>query len=601
MPTPANKKQKSKKSKPKHSLKELKALGQQLLSSRSHVNNLPLLLDFISPESPPQFVLESLLSLQSFFTPLLPQLPSSSTSKTPNSDDDAEIIYFTWLRSKFDLLVSSLIDIVISPQPDHTLKEVVLDVIMDFVKVGNRGTFHSAIFHRLIHSIVYASTPVDFIMDLLVSKFFKYSDVCFFTYISLDKLARTLETKGKTENKTENSGGDIDNQSDLTESAELPIYKMHYILSHIPSINDQKENSEMWSESGIPLKVDSKDKSSKTKDKQLNSSKQANVTSTASVVKKMKVKFTKTWISFLRLPLPLDIYKEVLATMHQAVMPNMTNPLMLCDFLTRSYDIGGVVSVMALSSLFILMTKHGLEYPDFYEKLYALLVPSIFMAKHRAKFFELLDSCLRSPLLPAYLAAAFTKRLSRLSIVVPPSGGLVIIALIHNLLRRHPSINCLVHREEVNASSNSNLVAETDNVDDGHGSATTKRVGIDPFDNDESNPVKSNALGSSLWEVENLRHHYCPPVSRFVESLETDLTVTSKTTEMNIKDFSSGSYATIFGAEIRRRVKQVPLAFYKMTPTTLFSESDFSGWTFKFEEGSKKGDESSPGKRQRTA
>ncbi|CAN1805193.1 Protein NUCLEOLAR COMPLEX ASSOCIATED 4 [Linum perenne] len=325
------------------------------------------------------------------------------------------------------------------------------------------------------------------------------------------------------------------------------------------------------------------------------------VTSTASVVKKMKVKFTKTWISFLRLPLPLDIYKEVLATMHQAVMPNMTNPLMLCDFLTRSYDIGGVVSVMALSSLFILMTKHGLEYPDFYEKLYALLVPSIFMAKHRAKFFELLDSCLRSPLLPAYLAAAFTKRLSRLSIIVPPSGGLVIIALIHNLLRRHPSINCLVHREEVNASSDSNLVAETDNVDDGHGSATTKRVGIDPFDNDESNPVKSNALGSSLWEVENLRHHYCPPVSRFVESLETDLTVTSKTTEMNIKDFSSGSYATIFGAEIRRRVKQVPLAFYKMTPTTLFSESDFSGWTFKFEEGSKKGDESSPGKRQRTA
>lgn len=58
------------------------------------------------------------------------------------------------------------------------------------------------------------------------------------------------------------------------------------------------------------------------------------------------------------------------------------------DFLTKSYDIGGVVSVMALSGLFILMTKYGLEYPNFYEKLYALLIPSIFMAKHRAKFFE---------------------------------------------------------------------------------------------------------------------------------------------------------------------------------------------------------------------
>lgn len=33
--------------------------------------------------------------------------------------------------------------------------------------------------------------------------------------------------------------------------------------------------------------------------------------------------------------------------------------------------------------------------------------------------------------------------------------------------------------------------------------------------------------------------------------------------------------------QIRRRVKQVPLAFYKATPTSLFSESEFAGWTFK--------------------
>lgn len=59
---------------------------------------------------------------------------------------------------------------------------------------------------------------------------------------------------------------------------------------------------------------------------------------------------------------------------------------------------------------------------------------------------QLLDSCLKSSLLPAYLAAAFAKKLSRLSLTVPPSGSLVIIAIIHNLLRRHPSINCLVHQ-----------------------------------------------------------------------------------------------------------------------------------------------------------
>nr|GEU40209.1 nucleolar complex protein 4 homolog B [Tanacetum cinerariifolium] len=39
---------------------------------------------------------------------------------------------------------------------------------------------------------------------------------------------------------------------------------------------------------------------------------------------------------------------------------------------------------------------------------------------------ELLDSCLKSPLLPAYLVASFAKKLSRLALTVPPSGSLVI-------------------------------------------------------------------------------------------------------------------------------------------------------------------------------
>lgn len=33
--------------------------------------------------------------------------------------------------------------------------------------------------------------------------------------------------------------------------------------------------------------------------------------------------------------------------------------------------------------------------------------------------------------------------------------------------------------------------------------------------------------------------------------------------------------------QIRRRVKQVPLAFYKATPSSLFPETDFAGWSFK--------------------
>lgn len=548
----------NKKRKKKHQdLSDVRKLGQQLLSSRAHINNLPLLLNFLNPTTsyPPEFLLESLLSLQSFFTPLLPQLPSSSAKPT----EDPESIYQTWVRSKFDEFVQCLIQLsVSSTTSEEALREVVLDTLMECVKVGNAGRFHSSIYHKFIYSMVYSIEEADSLLNLLVSKYFKYIDVRYFTYISLEKLIRTLDVKECSDVRPKSE--DIENESPA-RARQLLIRNIHHVIFKIPPLEqlDEKSEYDMWNESG----VFTKEGVTERKDGKVKLCK--GVSSSVNISKKMKLKFSKAWMAFLGLPLPIDVYKEVLVTLHQAVIPYLSNPIMLCDFLTRSYDIGGVISVMALSSLFVLMTEHGLEYPNLYGKLYALLEPSIFIAKHRAKFLQLLDSCLKSPLLPAYLAASFAKKLSRLALTVPPSGGLVIIALIHNLLRRHPSINCLVHQED-----NGEMAKDVSSI----------KPGIDLFNNEETDLLKTSAMRSSLWEIDTLRHHYCPPVSRFVLSLENDLTVRSKTTEVAVKDFSSGSYATIFREEIRRRVKQVPLAFYKAIPTSLFSESDFAGWSF---------------------
>ncbi|CAN4107314.1 unnamed protein product [Withania somnifera] len=566
-----------------YSLSDLKTLGHQLLSSRAHVNNLPLLLSFITPSTRPKYALESLLSLQAFFTPLLPQLPSSTLSSS-DSQTDPHFIYLTWVRSKFDDFVQALIHITVSSHSDELLREVVLDTLMEFVKVGNGGKFHSAIYHRLLDRVVLSSLEVhDILPGLLASKYFKYIDIRYFTYISFEKLSRNIGANDISDDRRDSLDTTSVNQPE--SSLDLSVHKLYHLLSCIPPLegSDDKAEYDYWNAAGIftGKENDKGNTVKQSKDESTN----FKVSSPANIAKKMKLKFSKAWISFLRLPLPVDVYKEVLVNLHQVVIPYLSNPLMLCDFLTRSYDIGGVVSVMALSSLFVLMTQHGLEYPNFYEKLYALLEPSIFMAKHRTKFFQLLDSCLKSPLLPAYLAAAFCKKLSRLSLAVPPSGALVIVALIHNLLRRHPSINCLVHQEDGHESTKDTGAEDGD--DDSTEDTTASREissvkpGIDPFDDKQTDPLKTNAMGSSLWEVDTLCHHYCPPVSRFVLSLENDLTVRAKTTEVAIKDFSSGSYATIFGDEIRRRVKQVPLAFYTASPTMLFPESDFLGWTFK--------------------
>lgn len=40
------------------------------------------------------------------------------------------------------------------------------------------------------------------------------------------------------------------------------------------------------------------------------------------------------------------------------------------------------------------------------------------------------------------------------------------------------------------------------------------------------------------------------------------------------------SFTEVSKSQIGRRVKQVPRAFYKALPTSLFSEFDFPGWSF---------------------
>lgn len=47
--------------------------------------------------------------------------------------------------------------------------------------------------------------------------------------------------------------------------------------------------------------------------------------------------------------------------------------------------------------------------------------------------------------MPAYTIAAFCKRLARLSLTAPPSGAMIAISFIYNLVRRHPACSALLH------------------------------------------------------------------------------------------------------------------------------------------------------------
>ena len=103
----------------------------------------------------------------------------------------------------------------------------------------------------------------------------------------------------------------------------------------------------------------------------------------------------------------------------------------------RSYSVGGAISLLALNGVFFLITKHNLEYPDFYKKLYSLCTPELMHAKYRARFFYLANLFLASSHLPEYLVAAFVKRFSRLCLTAPANSILLVLPFIGNLLLRH--------------------------------------------------------------------------------------------------------------------------------------------------------------------
>ena len=208
----------------------------------------------------------------------------------------------------------------------------------------------------------------------------------------------------------------------------------------------------------------------------------------------MKKYFGNCWVQILKAKVTLDQYKRVLVILQDKVLPFLPRPLLLTDFLLSSYNVGGSISLLALSGVYTLISKHNLEYPEFYTKLYRLYTPELLHVKYKARFFHLADIFLGSTHLPAYIVAAFIKRLARLCLTAPSNVIPMAIRFIHNLMFRHPSLAKLIDNPGVEMNE-------------------------DPFDNNETEPLKSRAIDSSLWEIEALQEHVLPQVSSVAKDL----------------------------------------------------------------------------------
>ncbi|KAK3749015.1 hypothetical protein RRG08_056923 [Elysia crispata] len=248
---------------------------------------------------------------------------------------------------------------------------------------------------------------------------------------------------------------------------------------------------------------------------------------------KSRRQMTAVVCRFLKLQMPTKLYREVLVSI-SSIMEKMSSPLMLTDFLTESFNIGGAISLMSLQGLFILMTQYNLDYPDFYTKLYSMFEPQVFSARYKARFFLLADTFLTSTHLPSYLVAAFAKRLARLSLHAPTPALYISLPFIMNLISRHPACEVLLHRTE-----------------------GPYEFEEDPFQPNEPDPKNAKALDSCLWELQTLEMHIDPNVAEKAKKrkiVETDLSGLLETTVSDIME-----------SEAKKIKKDIPVNFERMT------------------------------------
>lgn len=90
------------------------------------------------------------------------------------------------------------------------------------------------------------------------------------------------------------------------------------------------------------------------------------------------------------------LHKQLLIVLLERIITHLDKPVFMTDFLMDSLDAEGSIGVLALQGVFILVTKHNLEYPNIFTKLYSMFEPEIFHTKYKARLFYLSDLFLSS-------------------------------------------------------------------------------------------------------------------------------------------------------------------------------------------------------------
>ena len=481
-------------------VKEIKEKVGLVMQSKKNVNNIVEIIAYLELSEPSYAVAAAIQGLKRIFNDSIEK--QSLLNKEDSDDVSAEDKFKIWMFSRFQEVVKKLCTLL--HHKKVSVSNLALTTIMSFMgsswvsrdkeetDMGDWGQDEKDMLNSTILSVCSNKHQAKSVIARF-QEFFLYIDVKFYFLKQLSKII-SVAVKGDKVNAVfiENVLCSLE-MVGMENLDTMDISKLHTLLCKNVATGESK------------FQLDNKE---------------------------MKKHFGNCWLQILKCKINLDQYKRVLTILHDKVLPFLPKPLLLTDFLLSSYNVGGSISLLALSGVFTLISKHNLEYPEFYSKLYQLFTPELLHVKYRARFFHLADIFLTSTHLPSYLVAAFTKRLARLSLTAPSTSIPMAIRFIHNLIFRHPS-----------------LVKMIDN--------DAGEVSEDPFDDTETDPLKCGALNSSLWEIQSLQNHVLPQVSTAAKEL-IEKGVREK--ELDVSALLETTWQEMFEKEMKKKVfTNVPL------------------------------------------
>ncbi|KAM3874526.1 nucleolar complex protein 4 homolog [Diretmus argenteus] len=495
---------------PEDSIKKVKldlnSNVERIIESRKNANDVFDLLECLQSEKEKD-VVSAVNACIKLFSTLL-ERRDLFVGKLPREDEmlsgahSAEEKYCMFMRHRYNSCVEMLLEHL--SHDCYQVKESALCGLMKFAAGEGQHPLedldwseHYSFPRELIQAVVDRLLCKTEDTSLLISRFQEFLEMEDVRYYVMSSIR---ENVGKV--------------MDKNKGAVLPVYQNN-VFTLLSNINMPSQESEL---TNFLVKQEAKHEDWK-----------------AAKLTEHKRAFEKMWLGFLKYKLPSRMYKNVLVILHDSILPHMSKPTLMIDFLTAAYEVGGAISLLALNGLFVLIHQHNLDYPDFYKKLYNLLESSVFHVKYRARFFHLANLFLSSSHLPVYLVAAFAKRLARLALTAPPTALLMVLPFIFNLIRRHPSCRVLIHRP-----------------------STEDEPLQDPYLMDEEDPAQCHAIESSLWEIKTLQKHYHPDVVKAATLINAPLSAQ----EDDISELLEMTNYELMERDLKQtRTKGVPLEF----------------------------------------